>query len=243
MILRRLATAFRKQDWFTVGVETLIVVFGVFIGLQVNNWNADREARSGERRYLERLREDVAVSVEQNEWRLSFMQRQVRYSTLALERLESCIIPPEDRDAFANALHHVGKSLPPVLIRGVINELNATGNFQIIQNEQLREAITKAIEAIETSDLIFTTVLMRGTPHVAYVESQLEYRISAVRSGADDIVWGDIKFDLEALCGDQRFRSALSLSRAYVNDMTSSVIRARDRQRTLLNMIDVELEK
>ena len=39
MILRRLTTAFRKQDWFTVGVETLIVVFGVFIGLQVNNWN------------------------------------------------------------------------------------------------------------------------------------------------------------------------------------------------------------
>ncbi|MFT5774992.1 MAG: hypothetical protein ACI9NG_000943 [Hyphomonas sp.] len=29
----------RKQDWFTVAVETLIVVFGVFIGLQVGNWN------------------------------------------------------------------------------------------------------------------------------------------------------------------------------------------------------------
>jgi hypothetical protein len=42
MILRRLTTAFRKQDWFTVVVETLIVVFGVFMGLQVNNWNAAR---------------------------------------------------------------------------------------------------------------------------------------------------------------------------------------------------------
>ena len=37
MILRRLATSIRKQDWFTVFIETLIVVFGVFIGLQVNN--------------------------------------------------------------------------------------------------------------------------------------------------------------------------------------------------------------
>jgi hypothetical protein len=37
--LRRLADALRKQDWFTVAVETLIVVFGVFIGLQVGNWN------------------------------------------------------------------------------------------------------------------------------------------------------------------------------------------------------------
>ena len=242
MILRRLTTALRNQDWFTVGVETLIVVFGVFIGLQVNNWNAEREARNGERRYLERLREDVAVSIEQNEWRLSFMERQDRYSTLALERLEHCTIPPEDRDAFANALYHVGKSLPPVLIRGVIDELNATGNFQIIQNDQLREAITRATEAIETSDLVFSTTLMRGTPHVTYVESQLEYRISGARSGADDIAWGDIRFDLETLCADQRFRSALSLSRAYVNDMTNSVTRARDQQSVLLGMIEADLE-
>ncbi len=47
MILRRIATAFRKQDWFTVAVETLIVVFGVFIGLQVNNWNVRRVTGSG----------------------------------------------------------------------------------------------------------------------------------------------------------------------------------------------------
>ena len=45
MILRRLASAFGRQDWFTVAVETMIVVFGVFIGLQVNNWNAARIER------------------------------------------------------------------------------------------------------------------------------------------------------------------------------------------------------
>ena len=42
MILRRLTTALRKQDWVTVVIETLIVVFGVFIGLQVNNCNEAR---------------------------------------------------------------------------------------------------------------------------------------------------------------------------------------------------------
>ena len=46
MILRRLTDSFRKQDWFTVAVETLIVVLGVFLGLQVNNWNAARVMRT-----------------------------------------------------------------------------------------------------------------------------------------------------------------------------------------------------
>lgn len=44
MILRRITDAFKRQDWFTVFVETLIVVLGVFLGLQVNNWNEAREA-------------------------------------------------------------------------------------------------------------------------------------------------------------------------------------------------------
>tara|TARA_R110000796_G_scaffold57279_1_gene132312 strand:+ start:720 stop:992 length:273 start_codon:yes stop_codon:yes gene_type:complete len=46
MIFQRLATSIREQDWFTVAVETLIVVFGVFIGLQVNNWNAASQDRA-----------------------------------------------------------------------------------------------------------------------------------------------------------------------------------------------------
>lgn len=50
MILRRITEAFRRQDWFTVAIETLIVVLGVFLGLQVNNWN---EARATEARKAE----------------------------------------------------------------------------------------------------------------------------------------------------------------------------------------------
>ena len=46
MILRRLTDALRKQDWFTVVIETLIVVLGVFLGIQLGNWN---EARAEQR--------------------------------------------------------------------------------------------------------------------------------------------------------------------------------------------------
>lgn len=59
MILRRIVDAFRRQDWFTVFVETMIVVLGVFLGLQVNNWNAARSERAKEafaiRRFAQRF--------------------------------------------------------------------------------------------------------------------------------------------------------------------------------------------
>jgi len=63
MILRRLATAFRKQDWFTVAVETLIVVLGVFLGIQLGNWNQARAAQARETGLLIELREEIETSI------------------------------------------------------------------------------------------------------------------------------------------------------------------------------------
>lgn len=58
-IQRRMALAFRRHDWFTAGIELLIVVLGVFIGLQVNNWNESRSDRARENVHLANLAEDV----------------------------------------------------------------------------------------------------------------------------------------------------------------------------------------
>jgi len=44
-ILRRIVESLRKRDWTSVAIELAIVVVGVFIGLQVNNWNEARVER------------------------------------------------------------------------------------------------------------------------------------------------------------------------------------------------------
>lgn len=50
MLLRKLSTHIKEQNWSTVLVEFLIVVFGPFMGLQSNGWQAgstgDNEASS-----------------------------------------------------------------------------------------------------------------------------------------------------------------------------------------------------
>ena len=63
MILQRLATSIRKQDWFTVLIETLIVVLGVFLGLQLGNWNAANAAKARETELLVELREEIETSI------------------------------------------------------------------------------------------------------------------------------------------------------------------------------------
>ena len=52
MLLRRITQHVKDQNWFAVFIDLVIVVVGVFIGIQVANWN---EARNEEARQAEVL--------------------------------------------------------------------------------------------------------------------------------------------------------------------------------------------
>lgn len=89
MILRRLTNAFRKQDWFTVVIETLIVVFGVFIGIQMANWNEAQADRARELRLLAELRAELVESIEQLEIKSRAFQQVGRSGARAVAFLDS----------------------------------------------------------------------------------------------------------------------------------------------------------
>jgi len=59
MILRRIIAHFRKQEWTAIGIDFLIVVVGVFAGMQVSNWNSDAADRRRGAEYVERLSQDL----------------------------------------------------------------------------------------------------------------------------------------------------------------------------------------
>src|SRR5258706_2595909 len=69
MILRHFRERLKAQDWFGVGVELAIVVVGVFIGLQVNNWNNDRIAGEQARAY----RAEIVTEVRSNQRSIATM--------------------------------------------------------------------------------------------------------------------------------------------------------------------------
>jgi len=62
MILRRVIEHVKAQNWFAVGIDFLIVVVGVFIGIQVSNWNEARtkqiDATAARERLISDLRAD-----------------------------------------------------------------------------------------------------------------------------------------------------------------------------------------
>ncbi|WP_417486647.1 hypothetical protein [Maricaulis sp.] len=138
MILRRLAIALRKQDWFTVVIETLIVVFGVFIGLQVNNWNEARQERIETHSLLERLERDFEQQLALTE---SGIARQLLYLEVT-ERLITGIRAGQlDEDFLASDLALVDSIGSMPAPSAAFEELVSTGRMRLIRNAALRDEL------------------------------------------------------------------------------------------------------
>lgn len=63
MILRNISEQVRSQNWFAVGIELVILVLGVFIGIQVANWNEEQAFKTKETELLIELRRELEASI------------------------------------------------------------------------------------------------------------------------------------------------------------------------------------
>ena len=139
--LKRLSTGLRRRDWAGVAVEFAIVVLGVFVGIEVANWNEGRQNRSEERRYYAQIREDVRNDL--GTLRLS-RQRSLdndRQAQLALAALDDKIPEGASPARVALSLHRAGFLYIPGATRRTYEELISTGNLGLLRDEELKEQI------------------------------------------------------------------------------------------------------
>lgn len=59
MILRRLSQSLKEQNWVAIWLEFVLLVVGVFLGIEVANWNDARRDREAEAIYLDRLDREI----------------------------------------------------------------------------------------------------------------------------------------------------------------------------------------
>ena len=63
--LSRLRDALKARDWLGIGIEIVVVVLGVLIAFQIDQWGARRKQADDERQFLERLYRENAQGAEE----------------------------------------------------------------------------------------------------------------------------------------------------------------------------------
>jgi hypothetical protein len=61
MLLRRVIDHVKTQNWTAVALDFVIVVVGVFVGIQISNWNDARATNARSVQLLDRLEEEFRV--------------------------------------------------------------------------------------------------------------------------------------------------------------------------------------
>ncbi len=84
MLLRRVTEHVRKQNWMAVALDFVIVVVGVFIGVQAANWNEARADQTRARGYIERIQSDLKADVARYENRMRFWSAVSSYGRAGL---------------------------------------------------------------------------------------------------------------------------------------------------------------
>jgi hypothetical protein len=63
MLLRSISKHVKDQNWFAVGTDLIVVVVGVFVGIQVANWNEERLEAERKQQIVEAIITDINDSI------------------------------------------------------------------------------------------------------------------------------------------------------------------------------------
>ncbi|MEQ9090828.1 MAG: DUF6090 family protein [Balneola sp.] len=127
----------RKYIWYALG-EILLVMIGILLALQVNNWNEDRKDRYKELKVLQQLKEDYTSNLNQLDEKINIRNQTIASSKWLLSYIDGNSSLPKD-----SILVHLGRSsyaatFDPITTDNVIN----SGELSLLRNDKLKYLLT-----------------------------------------------------------------------------------------------------
>jgi len=141
MLLRRITRDVKNQNWTAVGIDFLIVVVGVFIGIQVANWNDERQDRADEVYYLKRILNDIDDSIASNALVVEYLGEKTRNTYWVVAKLRDGKLEADEKALFNNRFLAIGDWQTGDFIDSTVQELQSSGRLGIIRSKAFREQL------------------------------------------------------------------------------------------------------
>ncbi len=158
MILRRIVGHLRRQEWTAIFIDLVIVVSGVFIGIQVANWNDARRAQIAEAALLDRLDAEFrSIEPSLAHW-VQQMQATTASTAATVEALRRDHAP-DDALEFRRHLAQANfvRTVPAVSANYVA--MVSSGDIATIRDEELRLALIRYGDAHAQAERFYPAAL------------------------------------------------------------------------------------
>jgi hypothetical protein len=141
MILRSLTAHVKAQNWFAVAIDFVIVVLGVFVGIEVSNWNAARSTDQRSRVVTAQLVEDLRDEAWGFQYLLEYSDDVLKSADQALSALEGRAARGDE--ALLIDAYRATQYREPRRRRSTYDELISTGEIGLIRDKTLRDLAIK----------------------------------------------------------------------------------------------------
>ena len=143
MIVRRIFESLRNRNVSQLAVELFIVIVGVFIGIQVSNWNEERLDRNRAHSYLERIRSDLDADIRNVQDRLAFWKMVYGYGELGLHYVTTGDSRNASQWELLLAYFQSSQLAEFYTSRSTYDELKSGGALGLIDNLELRDQLAR----------------------------------------------------------------------------------------------------
>jgi tetratricopeptide (TPR) repeat protein len=221
--------------------EIILVVIGILIALQINNWNENKKSIAQEQVILSSLLEDF----ETNSRNLQFSLDLYKSAIPSLERKLKLI--GRNAEEFDQNTKDDIIQMPfffPKLVNGTLNSLLFSDQLGLIQNDSLKYWLTTYSFDIDANlDMTEQYRVMLEEKHRPLIDSYIslldhsqlkeEYPEASSKARASDYM---------GLLNDPRFQNLLIREKQHVNRYINVTTEFLNRTKYIIDLVRVELE-
>jgi hypothetical protein len=225
MLLRSISKHATDQNWFAVFLDLVIVVIGVFIGIEVANWNADRADEKKVEVLLDRLHGDLNYDTEVLMSLRDYHAVVKNYAVTAVDGINQ--MKSVNDEQFVIAAYQASQISGPWNYRSAYNELITSGRFDLIDSDELKSLILGYYSDNWTQQ---PEMLIRA-PYREYIRGNIPFQIQdAIRSECGDVavpIAQTFAFTLPEECDLQLPDALFNETAAYLRSQPELLIKLR----------------
>ena len=214
MILRSITKHVKHQNWLALFLDFVIVVVGVFVGLQVQEWAQEKARQNNEIHYLNRLHTEVQELIKTRNHYDTSRPTYVQHISESIAILSDESNNLELNQIQCDAIVASSFTTVPPADLPTVNELISAGRLNQIQSPSIRQAILDFTQQAERAE---TLILAMSDTNIELANNhpdliKLQY---TVKSGIEDSVWLDPICDTTAMRKNPSFMNKFNHN-AYI---------------------------
>ena len=242
MLLRRLTRHVEDQNWFAVGIDFVIVILGVFVGIQVANWNDVQQDKAGVAASLERLQKEVTQNIGMIEEVLMFFEESRADLDQGRGALNDCTFSPEAEAALERLLFHLVEDVQPNFTTVALDRLARQDRYQDLLSPQFQDSFGRYAGRLKEENEQLTSHYEKMWAHHithhpdvnAFFSADTEYYVG----------WG-FRLDrpFAEICVDASFRNRFINTIGFYTSINQRLIRFKEEAGQFQTALEREQER